>query len=315
MSLADLLQILPQQLVFGLALGTVYGLIALGYTMVYGILFMINFAHGEIFMIGAYLGWWVFTLLLQAKIGGLHPAWVLPLMLVHAMAGAGILGVCLERFAYRPLYLQGATRLGPLISAVGASIFLQNAVMLTQGARMKVYMTSLLFPWTWRIQVAGVSISALVLVMTAVAILMMWGLHLLVQRTTLGRSIRAVAEDREMAAIMGVNVRRVIAVTFFVGSALGGAGGVLVGLYYTQIDFFMGYSAGLKAFTAAVLGGIGNIHGAMLGGIVLGLVESLAVTFINPAYKDVVAFVILILTLVFRPSGILGESVPESEKV
>ena len=315
MSLADILQILPQQLVFGLALGTVYGLIALGYTMVYGILFMINFAHGEIFMIGAYLGWWVFTLLLQAKVGGLHPAWVLPLMLVHAMVGAGILGVCLERFAYRPLYLRGATRLGPLISAVGASIFLQNAVMLTQGARMKVYMTNLLFPWTWRIQLAGVSISALVLVMTASAILMMWGLHLLVQRTTLGRSIRAVAEDREMAAIMGVNVRRVIAATFFLGSALGGAGGVLVGLYYTQIDFFMGYSAGLKAFTAAVLGGIGNIHGAMLGGIVLGLVESLAVTFINPAYKDVVAFAILILTLVFRPSGILGESVPESEKV
>ena len=315
MSLADLLQILPQQLVFGLALGTVYGLIALGYTMVYGILFMINFAHGEIFMIGAYLGWWVFALLLQAKVGGLHPAWVLPLMLVHAMVGAGILGVCLERFAYRPLYLRGATRLGPLISAVGASIFLQNAVMLTQGARMKVYMTSLLFPWTWRIQLAGVSISALVLVMTASAILMMWGLHLLVQRTMLGRSIRAVAEDREMAAIMGVNVRRVIAATFFLGSALGGAGGVLVGLYYTQIDFFMGYSAGLKAFTAAVLGGIGNIHGAMLGGIVLGLVESLAVTFINPAYKDVVAFAILILTLVFRPSGILGESVPESEKV
>jgi branched-chain amino acid transport system permease protein len=314
-SWAEILQILPQQLVFGLALGTVYGLIALGYTMVYGILFMINFAHGEIFMIGAYLGWWVFTLLLQAKVGGLHPAWVLPLMLVHAMVGAGILGVCLERFAYRPLYLRGATRLGPLISAVGASIFLQNAVMLTQGARMKVYMTSLLFPWSWRIQVAGVSISALVLVMTASAILMMWGLHLLVQRTALGRSIRAVAEDREMAAIMGVNVRRVIAATFFLGSALGGAGGVLVGLYYTQIDFFMGYSAGLKAFTAAVLGGIGNIHGAMLGGIVLGLVESLAVTFINPAYKDVVAFAILILTLVFRPSGILGESVPESEKV
>jgi branched-chain amino acid transport system permease protein len=315
MTLVDILQILPQQLVFGLALGTVYGLIALGYTMVYGILFMINFAHGEVFMIGAYLGWWAFTLLLQAQVGGLHPVWVLPLLLVHAMVGAGVLGVLLERFAYRPLYLRGATRLGPLISAVGASIFLQNAVMLTQGARMKVYMTGLLFPRSWRLEVAGVSISALVLVMIAVAVLMMWGLHLLVQRTTLGRSIRAVAEDREMAAIMGVNVRQVIAVTFFLGSALGGAGGVLVGLYYTQIDFFMGYSAGLKAFTAAVLGGIGNIYGAMLGGVVLGLVESLAVTFMNPAYKDVVAFAILILTLVFRPSGILGESVPESEKV
>jgi branched-chain amino acid transport system permease protein len=143
----------------------------------------------------------------------------------------------------------------------------------------------------------------------------MWGLHALVQRTTLGRSIRAVAEDREMAAIMGVNVRRVIATTFFLGSALGGAAGVLVGLYYTQIDFFMGYSAGLKAFTAAVLGGIGNIRGAMLGGLVLGIVESLAVTFVNPAFKDVIAFLILILTLVFRPTGLLGESLPDWEKV
>jgi branched-chain amino acid transport system permease protein len=314
-SFADILQILPQQLVFGLALGTVYGLIALGYTMVYGILFMINFAHGEVFMIGAYLGWGVLAALLGAQVGGLHPLWVLPLMLLPAMLGTGLLGASLERFAYRPLYLRGATRLGPLIAAVGASIFLQNAVMLTQGARMKVYMTGLLFPRTWRVEIGGVSISALVMVMAGVSILMMWGLHELVQRTTLGRSIRAVAEDREMAAIMGVNVRRVISMTFFLGSALGGAGGVLVGLYYTQIDFFMGYSAGLKAFTAAVLGGIGNIRGAMLGGVILGLVESLAVTFINPAYKDVIAFVVLILTLVFRPSGILGESVPESEKV
>jgi branched-chain amino acid transport system permease protein len=312
---SDLLGILPQQLVFGLALGTVYGLIALGYTMVYGILFMINFAHGEVFMIGAYAGWWMLAWILQAKLATLHPVWVLPLMLLQAMLLTGVLGVCLERFAYRPLYTRGATRLGPLISAIGASIFLQNAVMLTQGARMKVFMTNLLFPRTWRFSVAGVSVSVLVLVMIAIAALLMWGLHLLVQRTTLGRSIRAVAEDREMAAIMGVNVRRVIAVTFFLGSALGGAAGVLVGLYYTQIDFFMGYSAGLKAFTAAVLGGIGNIRGAMLGGLILGVIESLAVTFMNPAYKDVVAFVVLILTLVFRPTGLLGENVAEGEKV
>jgi branched-chain amino acid transport system permease protein len=313
--LANVLQVLPQQLVFGLVLGTVYGLIALGYTMVYGILFMINFAHGDIFMIGAYLGWGVLTALLNARVGGLHPAWVLPLMLLPAMLGTGLLGACLERFAYRPLYMRGSTRLGPLISAVGASIFLQNAVLLIEGARMKVYMTSFLFPRTWRIVVGGVSISALVLVMVGVALLMMGGLFQIVQRTTLGRSIRAVAEDREMAAIMGVNVRRVIAVTFFLGSALGGAAGVLVGLYYTQIDFFMGYSAGLKAFTAAVLGGIGNIRGAMLGGLVLGLVESLAVTFMNPAYKDIIAFAVLILTLVFRPAGLLGETLPEWEKV
>ncbi len=313
--MANVLQVLPQQLVFGLVLGTVYGLIALGYTMVYGILFMINFAHGDIFMIGAYLGWGVLTGLLNARVGGLHPAWVLPLMLLPAMLGTGLLGACLERFAYRPLYMRGSTRLGPLISAVGASIFLQNAVLLIEGARMKVYMTSFLFPRTWRIVVGGVSISALVLVMVGVALLMMGGLFQIVQRTTLGRSIRAVAEDREMAAIMGVNVRRVIAVTFFLGSALGGAAGVLVGLYYTQIDFFMGYSAGLKAFTAAVLGGIGNIRGAMLGGLVLGLVESLAVTFMNPAYKDIIAFAVLILTLVFRPAGLLGETLPEWEKV
>ena len=312
--MSDILSILPQQLVFGIALGTIYGLLALGYTMVYGVLFMINFAHGEVFMIGAYIGWGVFAALLNAKLG-LHPIWVLPLMLAPAMLCTGALGMVIERLAYRPLYVRGATRLGPLISAVGASIFLQNAVMLTQGARMKVYMTNLLFPRTWRFHLFGTSISALLVVMVVVAGAMMWGLHILVQRSTLGRTIRAVAEDREMAAIMGVNVGKVIGTTFFLGSALGGAAGVLIGLYYTQIDFFMGYSAGLKAFTAAVLGGIGNIRGAMLGGLVLGITESLAVTIINPAFKDVVAFALLILVLVFRPEGLLGESLPDWKKV
>jgi branched-chain amino acid transport system permease protein len=311
----DMIQMLPQQLVFGLALGAVYGLIALGYTMVYGILLMINFAHGELFMIGAYVGWAVLAWLINAQLGGLHPIWVLPMLLLMAMSVTGVLGVALERFAYRPLYTRGATRLGPLISAVGASIFLQNAVMLTQGARMKVYMTSLLFPRNWYVNIAGVRISALVLVMISVALLLMWLLNTFVQRTTLGRCIRSVAEDREAAAIMGVNVRQVISLTFLLGSALGGAAGVLVGLYYTQIDFFMGYSAGLKAFTAAVLGGIGNLKGAMLGGLMLGVIESLAVTFINPAYRDVVAFAVLILVLVFRPTGLLGESVPHANKV
>lgn len=311
----NVLEILPQQLVFGIALGSIYGLIALGYTMVYGVLLMINFAHGEIFTIGAYVGWAILAYLINAQFGGLHPLWVVPLMVIMAMSVSGVVGMTLERLAYRPLYTRGATRLGPLISAVGASIFLQNAVMLTQGARMKVYMTSLLFPRGWHVQIGGVRISFLVMVMTGGALLLMWALHALVQRTTLGRSMRAVAEDREVAAILGVNVRRIISVTFLLGSALGGAAGVLVGLYYTQIDFFMGYSAGLKAFTAAVLGGIGNLKGAMLGGIVLGLIESLAVTFINPAYRDVVAFAVLILVLVFRPTGLLGENVPQSDKV
>lgn len=312
--MGDLIAILPQQLVFGLALGTIYGLIALGYTMVYGVLFMINFAHGEIFMIGAYIGWAVLSALLNLSVG-MHPIWVLPVMLLPAMVLCGGLGMGLERFAYRPLYARGATRLGPLISAVGASIFLQNAVMLTQGARMKVYMTNLLFPRTWRFEILGVNISVLLIVMIVISALLMWALVVLVQRTTLGRAIRAVSEDREMAAVMGINVGRVVGMTFFLGSALGGAAGVLIGLYYTQIDFVMGYSAGLKAFTAAVLGGIGNIRGAMLGGLLLGVIESLAVTFMNPAFKDVVAFAVLILVLMFRPEGILGETLADRKKV
>lgn len=313
--MGDILAILPQQLMFGLALGTVYGLLALGYTMVYGVLFMINFAHGEVFMIGAYIGWGIFTVLLDRAVGGLHPLWVLPVLLLPAMLLCGGLGMALERFAYRPLYDRGATRLGPLISAVGASIFLQNAVMLTQGARMKVYMTNSLFPRTWRFSIFGVSVSALMIVMIITAAALMWALVAFVQRSSLGRAIRAVSEDREMAGVMGVDVGRVVGMTFFLGSALAGAAGVLIGLYYTQIDFVMGYSAGLKAFTAAVLGGIGNIKGAMLGGLALGLIESVAVTFINPAFKDVVAFAVLILVLLFRPEGLLGENLADWKKV
>jgi branched-chain amino acid transport system permease protein len=315
LSLSDVIAILPQQLVFGLALGTVYGLLALGYTMVYGVLFMINFAHGEVFMIGAYIGWGVLAVLIDHSVGGLHPAWVLPTLLLPAMLFCGGLGMTLERLAYRPLYARGATRLGPLISAVGASIFLQNAVMLTQGARMKVYMTNLVFPRTWRFSILGVNVSALLIVMIVVSLLLMWALVALIHRTTLGRSIRAVSEDREMATVMGIDVGRVVGMTFFLGSALGGAAGVLIGLYYTQIDFVMGYSAGLKAFTAAVLGGIGNIKGAMVGGLLLGVIESLASTFINPAFKDVVAFAVLILTLVFKPEGIFGEPLAEWKKI
>ena len=313
--MADLISILPQQLVFGLALGTVYGLIALGYTMVYGVLQMINFAHGEVFMIGAYIGWSVFAVLIDWSVGGLHPLWVLPVLLAPAMLLCGGLGMTLERLAYRPLYMRGATRLGPLISAVGASIFLQNFVMLTMGARMKVYMTNLVFPRTWRFSILGVNVSALVIVIVVVSLLLMWGLVALIQRTSLGRAIRAVSEDREMATALGIDANRVVGLTFFLGSALAGAAGVLVGLYYTQIDFVMGYSAGLKAFTAAVLGGIGNIKGAMLGGLLLGVIESLASTFINPAFKDVVAFAVLILTLVFKPEGILGEKLADWKKI
>jgi branched-chain amino acid transport system permease protein len=309
------ISILPQQLVFGLALGAVYGLIALGYTMVYGVLSMINFAHGEVFMIGAYIGWVMLTLLIGQVPGPFNPLWVLPVLLVPAMLLCGGLGVAIERVAYRPLYARGASRLSPLISAVGASIFLQNAVMLIQGARMKVYMTNELFPRNWRFSLFGVNVSVLTLVIIALALLLMWGLIVLIERTSLGRSIRAVAEDRETASLMGIDVGRTVSITFFLGSALGGAAGVLIGLYYTQIDFMMGHTAGLKAFTAAVLGGIGNIKGAMLGGLLLGVIESLASTFINPAFKDVVAFAVLILTLVFKPEGLFGELLADRKKI
>ena len=251
----------------------------------------------------------------KGSVGGLHPLWVLPVLLAPAMLLCGGLGMTLERLAYRPLYMRGATRLGPLISAVGASIFLQNFVMLTMGARMKVYMTNLVFPRTWRFNILGVNVAALVIVIVVVSLLLMWGLVALIQRTSLGRAIRAVSEDREMATALGIDANRVVGLTFFLGSALAGAAGVLVGLYYTQIDFVMGYSAGLKAFTAAVLGGIGNIKGAMLGGLLLGVIESLASTFINPAFKDVVAFAVLILTLVFKPEGILGEKLADWKKI
>ena len=311
----DFLSILPQQLVFGLTLGTAYGLIAIGYTLVYGVLFMINFAHGDVFMIGGYIGWALLGVLLASHAVPLHPLVVLPILLAGAMVVSGTIGLLLERLAYRPLYQRGATRLGPLISAIGASIFLQNAVMLIAGPREKVYMAYAVFPRAWRFSVGGISVSVLVVVIAATAVVMMLGLNCLVQRTWLGRSIRAVAEDREMAAVMGIDVWRVVALTFCIGSALGGAAGVLMGFYYTQVDFYMGYAAGLKAFTAAVLGGIGNVRGAMLGGLILGVVESLAVTFINPAFKDAIAFVVLILVLMVRPGGILGEALPDWKRV
>jgi branched-chain amino acid transport system permease protein len=266
-------------------------------------------------MIGAYVGWALLGMLLASPIVPMQPWIVLPLLLVGAMLVTGLVGLLLERFAYRPLYLRGATRLGPLISAIGASIFLQNAVMLIAGAREKVYMTYAVFPRTWRFSILGVNVSVLVVVIACLSLVMMLGLNWLVQRTWLGRSIRAVAEDREMAAVMGIDVWRVVALTFCIGSALGGAAGVLMGFYYTQVNFYMGYAAGLKAFTAAVLGGIGNVRGAMLGGLILGVVESLAVTFINPAFKDAIAFGVLILVLMFRPGGILGEALPDWKRV
>ncbi|HEY65709.1 MAG TPA: branched-chain amino acid ABC transporter permease [Caldilineae bacterium] len=304
-----LLKQLPQQLVNGLTLGSVYALIALGYSMVYGILRLLNFAHGEVYMIGAFIGWGVFTLLAPGDTLLLPAAVVILLMLVAAMLGCGLLGIVIEWFAYRPL--REAPRIASLISALGVSFFLQNAVLLIMGARYRTYRTGLLIPRTWGISVFGATISLTRILVIVVAVLLMLGLHYLVRKTWLGKAMRATAQDWEAAAMMGIDVDQVIVATFFIGSALGGAAGVLVGLLFTQIYHFMGFTAGLKGFTAAVCGGIGNIPGAMLGGLFLGLVESIGVGFISPRYRDLITFLVLILLLLFRPQGLLGAKVPE----
>jgi branched-chain amino acid transport system permease protein len=260
-------------------------------------------------MIGAFIGWGAFTLLASQEALLLPAAAVILLMLVLAMLGCGFLGVIIEWFAYRPL--REAPRIAPLISALGVSFFLQNAVLLTMSARYRTYRTGLLIPRTWRVSALGATISMTKVLVIVVALLLMVGLHYLVQRTRLGKAMRATAQDREAAAMMGIDVDQIIVVTFFIGSALGGAAGVLVGLLFTQVYHFMGFTAGLKGFTAAVFGGIGNIPGAMLGGLLLGIVESIGSGFISPTYKDLIAFALLILILIFRPHGLLGARVPQ----
>jgi branched-chain amino acid transport system permease protein len=302
---------LPQQLVNGLTLGGVYALIALGYSMVYGILQLLNFAHGEVYMIGAFVGWGVLALLTPGD-ALLWPAWLVILcMVAAAMLASGLLGVVIEWFAYRPL--RNAQRIAPLISALGVSFFLQNAVLLTMGARYRTYRTSLLIPQEWHINLGSATISFTRILVMVVAGTLMLALHYLVRKTRLGKAIRATAQDREAAAMMGIDIDRVIVSTFFIGSALGGAAGVLVGLLFTQVYHYMGFTAGLKGFTAAVVGGIGSIPGAMVGGLLLGLVESIGVGFVSPRYKDLIAFGVLILLLLVRARGLLGAKV--SDKV
>jgi len=295
---------LLQQLINGLTLGSVYALIALGYTMVYGIIGLINFAHGEIYMLGAYMGIVTFGLLSALHVASLGAGTTILLMMSVAMLFCGAWGVTVERVAYRPL--RRAPRLSPLISALGVSIFLQNFVMLAQGPRDRG------FPHLLEgggIDLPGGRISAIQLFIIGMSVVMMVGLHLLVQRTKIGKAMRAAAQDRDMAGLVGIDVDGVISATFLIGSVLAAVAGVMVGMYYGLINFFIGYIAGLKAFTAAVLGGIGKIPGAMLGGLLLGLIESLGAGYISSEYKDVFAFAILVLVLVFRPSGLLGEDI------
>jgi len=299
-----------QQLVNGLTLGAIYGLIALGYTMVYGIIGMINFAHGEVYMIGAFIAVTAFTVLGLAGISFVPLA--LAIVLLVSVLFTAVYGWTIERVAYRPL--RAAPRLAPLISAIGMSIFLQNYVQLLQGARVKPLAPvirggfELLQVDRFTVQLSYIQCFIMLLTVVLIA-----AFTLMIARTPLGRAQRACEQDRVMAALLGVDVDRTISLTFVIGAALAAVAGVMVTMYYGVVDFFIGFLAGLKAFTAAVLGGIGSLPGAMLGGLLIGLVEAFYSAYFSIAYKDVAAFAILVLVLVFRPTGLLGR--PEVEKV
>jgi branched-chain amino acid transport system permease protein len=299
-----------QQLINGLTLGSIYGLIAIGYTMVYGIIGMINFAHGDIFMVSAFLGLIAFLALVAIGVTAVPLA--LFCVLLIAMALTSLYGWTVEHFAYRPL--RRSFRLAPLISAIGMSIVLQNYVQIVQGARVKplpplipggfTLVSSKTFP---------VELSNVQIIVVATTVVLMGVFSWLVARTRLGRDMRACEQDLKMASLLGVNVDRTISYTFIIGAALAAVAGIMHLLYYGVIDFYIGFIAGVKAFTAAVLGGIGSLPGAMLGGLLIGLIETMWSAYFSVEYKDVAAFCILVIVLIFLPSGILGR--PEVEKV
>ncbi|MBM3115101.1 branched-chain amino acid ABC transporter permease LivH [Jeongeupia naejangsanensis] len=299
-----------QQLINGLTLGSVYGLIALGYTMVYGIIGMINFAHGDIYMISAIIAVTVLTLL--GSLGIMAVPVALLITLVVAIVFTSVYGWSVERIAYRPL--RNASRLAPLISAIGMSIFLQNMVQLTQGARVKPI--NALLPGGFELFTSNgftVHLAYTQIMIIAVTAVLLVVFTYLITKTSFGRQQRACEQDRTMTALLGINVDRTISMTFVIGAALAAVAGVMVTVYYGVVDFSIGFVAGIKAFTAAVLGGIGSLPGAMLGGLIIGMIESFWSAYLSPEYKDVATFVLLILVLMFRPSGLLGR--PEVEKV
>ena len=292
-----------QQLINGLAVGGIYALVALGYTMVYGVLKLINFAHGDIFTIGAYLG---MTLLVSGGLSGsMTPVLAVGLVVIIVFGLVALLGVALERVAYRPL--RKANRLAAVVSALGASIVFQNAVMLIYGARVYVYPENLIPTLTFNI--FGLNVPLMRVIVIVSSLVLMLALYAFINRTRMGTAIRAVAIDQGAARLMGINVDRVISLVFFIGAGLGGVAGVMVGTYYGQIDFTMGWSYGLKAFTAAILGGIGNIPGAMIGGLAIGVIECLAGAIFSAQVREAAAFIVLIAVLLVKPSGILGKEV------
>jgi len=326
LTVADLLAILPQTFLEGLLLGFVYAMVALGYTMVYGVLGLINFAHSEVFMIGAVIGLEVFRFWGNPEAPVIsNPFLLLLVALVFAAAGSGLMATLVERFAYRPLRKRGSKNiLVPMITAIGVSFLLQDLTRIYAALRHNEFNmqyrtfdelnTTLMLPLETTIQVKGI-------IIIVVSILMLIGLTFLVNRTKLGKAIRAVSQDMQTAALMGINPDTIISRTFLIGGSLGGVAGVLFGLLYTNVTPYSGVLPGLKAFTSAVLGGIGNIPGAMVGGLILGQLETLSGTFLpfltngnfGTEYKDVFAFLTLVLLLLFRPQGIFGQNV--SEKV
>jgi branched-chain amino acid transport system permease protein len=298
------------QLINALTLGSIYGLIAIGYTMVYGIIGMINFAHGEIFMIGAFIS--IITFMLLGLAGVTWIPLALIIVLVVSMLLTSIYGWSLERVAYRPL--RGSPRLAALITAIGMSIFLQNYVQLLQSARNKPMQAVISGSVEiMRQQNYVVSLSYMQMLIIVVTVVLMAVFATMIARSTLGRAQRACEQDRDMAALVGVNVDRTISLTFVIGAALASVAGMMFLMYYGVIDFFIGFLAGIKAFTAAVLGGIGSLPGAMLGGLLLGLIEVMFSAYFSVEYKDVAAYSVLVLVLIFRPTGLLGK--PDIEKV
>lgn len=303
------IQILGQQLINGIVLGCTYGLIAVGYTMVYGIIGMINFAHGEVYMVSAYL-----TAIFLASITFLGVSSIplaLFLVLVLTVVITGMLGFAIERVAYKPL--RGSGRLAPLISAIGMSLFLQNYMQLTQGAKNQGIPTLIEGAVRLGSKDTFVQLTYVQLALITTSAVAMLGLHYFIKLTPLGRACRATQQDRIMAEVLGIKTDRIISSVFVIGAVMAAIAGILITFNYGSFDFFVGFKAGIKAFTAAVLGGIGSLPGAMLGGILLGLSESLFSGFVSAAYKDVFAFSILVLILIFKPSGLLGK--PEVEKV
>ena len=295
-----------QELVNGITTGALYSLVALGFSMVYGVLKLLNFAHGDLYMIGAYIGFFV----IQWFGGAAHVSIPVPLLLaIMFLLAAGVsggLGVAIERFAYRPL--RNAPRIAPLITAIGISFFLENAVLLLFGAQYRIYNTPEFISLSSGIRIGSVTIDTVQIMVVVLSVALMAGLQLLVNRTKWGKQVRAVAADREAAEMLGINVNFTISMTFFLGSALAGVAGVMGGLLFNQVTNTIGFIVGLKAFTAAVVGGIGSLPGAMLGGLLIGLAESFTIGYISSTYSNLLVFALLIIVMLVRPSGLLGQA-------